>query len=65
MKIKKIGWTTFLLTTDSISVITDPGLLKESGSSFPKTSADVALLLTSKIHLTILKLWMFWELKIK
>lgn len=43
MKIKKIGWTTFLLTTDSISVITDPGLLKESRSSFPKTSADVAL----------------------
>jgi len=43
MKIKKIGWTTFLLTTDSISVITDPGLLKDSGASFPKTSADVAL----------------------
>lgn len=43
MKIKKIGWTTFLFTTDNISVITDPDLLKESGATFPKTSADVAL----------------------
>ena len=43
MKIKKVGWTTFLLTTDNISVLTDPGILKESGASFPKTAADVVL----------------------
>lgn len=43
MKIKKVGWTTFLLTTDNISVLTDPGILKESEASFPKTAADVVL----------------------
>jgi len=43
MKIKKVGWTTFLLTTDNISVVTDPDILKESGASFPKTAADVVL----------------------
>lgn len=43
MKIKKIGWTTFLLSTDSISVVTDPLMLKESGVAFPKTESDVSL----------------------
>lgn len=43
MKIKKVGWTAFLLTTDNISVLTDPGILKNSGASFPKTAADVVL----------------------
>lgn len=43
MKIKKVGWTTFLLTIDNLSVLTDPGILKESGASFPKTAADVVL----------------------
>lgn len=43
MKIKKIGWTSFLISTDDISVLTDPLLLKESGASFPKTQVDVCL----------------------
>ena len=43
MKIKKIGWTTFLLSTDSISVVTDPLMLKESEVAFPKTESDVSL----------------------
>lgn len=43
MKIKKIGWTTFLITSNELSIITDPLLLKESGASFPKTEADVVL----------------------
>ena len=41
MKIKKIGWTSFLISTPSISLITEPLLLSESGVSFPKTSADI------------------------
>ena len=41
MKIKKIGWTSFLISTPNISVITDPLLLSDSGVSFPKTSADI------------------------
>ena len=43
MKIKRIGWTTFLITADNTSLITDPLLLSESGISFPKTSADIAV----------------------
>jgi hypothetical protein len=43
MKIKKIGWTTFLLNNDNISVLTDPLSLVESGKLFPKTKADVCL----------------------
>lgn len=43
MKIKKIGWTSFLISSPNISAITDPLLLSESGVSFPKTSADIAL----------------------
>ena len=41
MKIKKIGWTSFLISTPNISLMTDPLLLSESGVSFPKTSADI------------------------
>jgi L-ascorbate metabolism protein UlaG (beta-lactamase superfamily) len=43
MKIKRIGWTSFLLSSSKISLITDPLLLNASGVSFPKTSADIAL----------------------
>ena len=42
MKIKKIGWTTFLLNSENISVITDPLLLAEE-KNFPKTKTDVSL----------------------
>ncbi len=44
MKIKKIGWTTFSITTNNISVLTDPLVLKESKQSFPKTPSDVVIL---------------------
>jgi L-ascorbate metabolism protein UlaG (beta-lactamase superfamily) len=43
MKIKRIGWTSFLITNDNISIVTDPLELSESGATFPKTRADVAL----------------------
>jgi len=43
MKIRKVGWTSFLITSDNISVMTDPLLLSEVGISFPKTKADVCL----------------------
>ncbi len=44
MKIKKIGWTSFLISNQNISAITDPLLLSNSGVSFPKTSADIAVI---------------------
>jgi hypothetical protein len=43
MKIRRIGWTSFLITNDNISILTDPLELSKSGASFPKTRADVAL----------------------
>ncbi len=41
MKIKKVGWTSFLISSANISAMTDPLLLSESGVSFPKTNADI------------------------
>ena len=43
MKIKRIGWTTFLINSSNTSLITDPVLLASSGISFPKTPADIAI----------------------
>jgi len=43
MKIKKIGWTSFLISNANISAMTDPLLLSESGVSFPKTSTDIVV----------------------
>lgn len=43
MKIKRKGWTSFLITSDQISVLTDPLTLNESGASLNKTKADVCL----------------------
>jgi len=43
MKIKRIGWNSFLISSSSISLITDPLDLLQSGVSFPKTKADIAL----------------------
>lgn len=43
MKIKKHNWTTFIITGDNISVLTDPQKLKYSGLSFTKVKADVVL----------------------
>lgn len=43
MKIKKIGWTTFLISTDEISALTDPLKLKEEGLNIPKTQTDICI----------------------
>jgi hypothetical protein len=43
MKIKKVGWTSFLLSADSITVLTDPLKLLKIQKSFPKTKADICL----------------------
>lgn len=43
MKIKSLGWSSFLLSTGDITVLTDPLALKQSGLAFPKSKADVVL----------------------
>lgn len=43
MKIRNIGWSTFLLSTENISLLTDPQSLKDSGLSFNKVKSDVVL----------------------
>lgn len=43
MKIKKVGWTSFLISSPNVSAITDPLALSDIGVSFPKTSADIAI----------------------
>lgn len=43
MKIKKLGWTSFLINNKKISLITDPDMWKESGVSVSKTASDVCL----------------------
>jgi hypothetical protein len=43
MRIKKQNWTSFLISGDNVTVITDPQELKRSGLSFTKTKVDVAL----------------------
>lgn len=43
MKIKSLGWSSFLLTAGDISILTDPLALKQSGLSFTKNKADVVL----------------------
>jgi hypothetical protein len=43
MKIKKVGWTSFLLSADSITVLTDPLKLLEVQKNVPKTKADICL----------------------
>ncbi|MDD4382229.1 MAG: MBL fold metallo-hydrolase [Candidatus Dojkabacteria bacterium] len=43
MKIKRVGWTSFLISSPNVSAITDPIMLSQSGVSFPKTKADIAI----------------------
>lgn len=43
MKIKKIGWTSFLMSSQNISAITDPLAAVEAGVSISKTPVDIAL----------------------
>lgn len=43
MKIRSLGWSSFLLSTGDITILTDPFSLKESGLSLSKSKADVVL----------------------
>jgi hypothetical protein len=43
MRIKKHNWTSFIISGDNVSIITDPQELKKAGLSFTKASADVVL----------------------
>jgi len=43
MRIKSLGWSSFCLSNDNISILTDPVALKESGIGLPKCKADVVL----------------------
>ena len=43
MKIKHLGFTSFSLTTDSVTVVTDPNALEKVGMRFPKSVADVII----------------------
>ena len=43
MKIKSLGWSSFSLSNDNMSILTDPVALKESGIGLPKCKADVVL----------------------
>ncbi len=43
MKIKSIGYLSFLLSFDNVDVVTDPLSMADVGLKFPKTKADVVL----------------------
>ncbi len=43
MKIKKVGWTSFLISSPNISVVTDPLAAVEAGASISKTATDIAI----------------------
>lgn len=51
MRIKKHNWTSFIVSGDKVSVITDPQELKHSSLSFIKTKADVVLFSDPKYKL--------------
>jgi L-ascorbate metabolism protein UlaG (beta-lactamase superfamily) len=57
MKIRKVGWTSFLLSGDSITLLTDPLKLLEVRGNFPKTKTDICLLTNydKKIKKSIVK----------
>jgi hypothetical protein len=43
MKIKSLGWSSFCLSNDNMSLLTDHVALKKSGIGLPKCKADVVL----------------------
>lgn len=43
MKIKRLGFTSFRISTDNIDIVTDPLLASDSGISLKKTSADAVI----------------------
>ena len=44
MKIKRLGFTSFRISTGTVDIVTDPLLAVSAGISFKKTTADVVLL---------------------
>ncbi len=51
MRVKKHNWTSFIISGDNVSVITDPQELKHSELSFTKAKADVVLFSDPKLKL--------------
>ena len=43
MKIKKVGWTSFLLNGENVTLLTDPIKYLDVQKNFPKTKTDVCL----------------------
>lgn len=56
MKIKRVAWSTFLLTSENITVLTDPVLLTNVGLTLPKSKVDICLFSNypSKIQTSVL-----------
>jgi L-ascorbate metabolism protein UlaG (beta-lactamase superfamily) len=50
MKIKYLGLTSFLFSTDELSVITDPTSVEAAGLKFPKSEANVVLFTDPKLE---------------
>lgn len=48
MKIKKLGFTSFLISTDNLDIVTDPLSSKDASGKFPKTESDVVLITDPK-----------------
>jgi len=51
MRIKKHNWTSFVISGDNVTLLTDPQELKKSGLSFTKVKADVVLFSNPKLTL--------------
>ena len=43
MKIKRIGYTSFHISTDTLDIVTDPIAVENAGLKFPKMEADLVL----------------------
>ncbi|MCD4756112.1 MBL fold metallo-hydrolase [bacterium] len=51
MKIKKHSWTTFLITGDNVTLLTDPQEVNKSGLTLSKVKTDVVLFSDTKLIL--------------
>lgn len=50
MKIRNVGYLSYLLSFDRLNVLTDPLSVSEAGLKFPKSKADVVLYSDPKLH---------------
>jgi L-ascorbate metabolism protein UlaG (beta-lactamase superfamily) len=50
MKIKHLGFTSFSISTDDLTVVTDPTSVEDAGLKFPKTEANVVLFTDPKLE---------------